>query len=125
MRTVYEECNDNNYNCKILYCSHCDFTFCKDHGDREECHSCGEFHCSVCAEITTLGATQRCEDHHCHYQFCLDCIGDGGCESCLGKHFPALSEREEELRGENNQLRSDKSDLAEENEELRREIEEL
>ena len=126
-----EECNDyqlSNFG-GMRCCAHCGLSFCKDHGFREECYACGKFHCSTCAKITTLGATQRCEDHHCHYQYCLDCIGDGGCESCLGKHFPALyarkSEQEEELNGEITQLRSDKSDLAEENEELRREIEEL
>jgi len=128
-RFACEGCNDDvyAYETEIRCCTHCDLSFCLEHGFK--CDRCAEFHCSACAAIDTVGATKRCEDHHCYCQFCLHCFGDGGCESCQSKHFSALharkSEQEEELKGEITQLHSKVGDLAEENEELRREIEEL
>ena len=104
-------------------------SFCREHDDGGECYNCQDFHCSTCAEIDTVGATQGCANDRCNYHFCLECIDHTGCDDCLGRHFPALKARTSkeinELKGENKQLRSNNGDLAEENQELRREIEEL
>ena len=127
--TCYD-CNDYHlYEEEIRTCKNCELSFCKKHGDRDECYSCGVFHCSTCVEIDILGAVKLCRT--CRNRYCATCcIGrDRGCEDCLGKHFSTFaarnSNREEELNREITQLRSNNVSLTEENEELRREIAEL
>ena len=128
-----EVCNSYSED-RIRNCSHCDLTFCENHGsDEGPCYACNIFYCSACAEIDIVGAAETCDGGRCNYAFCINCSKRRcHCDACLGVHFNTLFARDKkhkkensELNGEITQLRSNCGDLAEENEELRREIEEL
>jgi len=117
---------DNYSDYSIRKCSHCDLTFCENHGsDEGPCYSCDKFYCSACADIDIVGAAKTCDGGRCNYAFCVNCSQNCYCDGCRGVHFNTLFARDKKHKKENSKLNKQVTRLHIINEELRKEIEEL